>query len=66
MLKYMFDIDARAFEKQDSMQDGILSIEMAIELPSDQAALCLSYYQSQDDEWSLPIKTIASAFSCHQ
>ena len=62
----MLNIDARPFEKKGSMQDGILSTEMAIDVPSDQAALCLSSYQGQDDEWSLPIETIASAFSCHQ
>ena len=54
---------SQPFEKKDSMQQ---SIEMATDLLSDQAALSLIYYQGQDDEWSLPIETIASAFSCHQ
>ena len=54
---------SQPFEKKDSMQQ---SIEMATDLSSDQAALSLSYYQGQDDEWSLPIETIATAFSCHQ
>ena len=54
---------SQPFETKDSMQQ---SIEMATDLSSDQAALSLSYYQGQDDEWSLPIETIATAFSCHQ
>ena len=60
----MLNTDAGAAEKKDSMQ--VLSTEMAIDLPSSKL-LCLSYsYEGQYDEWSLPIETIASAFSCHQ
>jgi hypothetical protein len=61
----MSNTDARPSEKKGPLQDGILSTEMAIDLQSIEL-LCLSYDQIQHDEWSLPIETVASAFSCHE
>jgi hypothetical protein len=62
----MSNTDARASDNRSSMHDGIISTEMPIDLPSIQL-LCLAYgYQDQGAEWSLPIETITSAFSCHQ
>jgi hypothetical protein len=61
----MSNTDARPSEKKGRMQGGILSTEMVIDLPPIKL-LCLSYDQGQHDEWSLPIETVASAFSCHQ
>ena len=55
--------DARPGEAKGPMEDGILSTAMAIDLPPIEP-LCLSY--GQNDEWSLPIETVASAFSCHE
>ena len=61
----MSNTDARPSEKKGPMQDGVLSTEMAIELPS-LRLLSLSYDPGQHDEWSLPVATVASAFSCHE
>ena len=62
----MVNPEAKISGNKVSTQDGILSTEMAIDLPSSRL-LCLSYaYQDQDDGWSLPIETVAPAFSCHQ
>jgi hypothetical protein len=62
----MSNTDARASDNHGSTHDGIMSTEMPSDLASS-PLLCLSYgYQDQGAEWSLPIETIASAFSCHQ
>jgi hypothetical protein len=55
----------RLAKNKDPMPDDILSSEMALDVPFVNL-LCVSYGdQGQDDEWSLPIQPVASAFSCH-
>ena len=59
----MVNVDPRPSEEIGQLPDDVLTTQLTIDLTTDNLLYPIYSYQ---DEWSLPIETVAPAYSCHQ